>query len=85
MKREIEAVVRVARFAELDERAERCAYWATRSIAERVREVESLRRLWPDLVGDADAPIVRVVHKRSLGDPAPTPPSIPSRDPIRGR
>jgi hypothetical protein len=71
MTRTIAPVVRITRAGELDERAERRAHWAGRSIEERIRELESLRRLWPELVGDADAPIVRVVHKRRLGDPAP--------------
>jgi len=38
-------VVRKVRRAELDEDAERRAYWRTRTPAERVAEVESLRRL----------------------------------------
>jgi elongation factor Tu len=63
----------VRRLADVDERAERRDYWATRSFAERIAEVESLRRLWPEVTGDADAPIVRVVHKRKLGEPAPSP------------
>lgn len=71
MSREIKPVVRIARFADLDERAERRAYWSSRTIEERLREVESLRRLWPELVGDADAAIVRIVHKRRLGEAAP--------------
>jgi hypothetical protein len=64
MTRTIAPVVRIARLAAVDERAERRAYWQARTIDERIREVESLRRMWPELVGDADAPIARVVHKR---------------------
>lgn len=71
--RSIAKVVRIVRLAELDERAERRAYWASRTVAERIAEVESLRRLWPGLTGNPDEPIARVVHKRRLGDPAPAP------------
>ena len=67
-------VVRINRLGEIDERAERRAYWATRSIEERIAEVESLRRMWPELTGNADQPIARVVHKRRLGEPAPAAP-----------
>ena len=75
--RSIARVVRIARLGESDKRAERRAYWASRSIAERIAEVESLRRLWPEITGDPDVSIVRVVHKRRLGEPAPRPPSHP--------
>lgn len=75
MSDRIERVVRISRLGEVDERAERRAFWAGRSIEERIREVESLRRMWPELTGDADAPIVRVVHRRRLGEPAPTKPA----------
>lgn len=67
-------VVRIARLSDVDERAERRAYWATRSMAERLVELEALRRMWPELTGDPDAPIERIVHKRRLGEPAPAPP-----------
>jgi hypothetical protein len=72
--RALSPVVRVARLGEIDERAERRAHWASRPIAERIAEVESLRRLWPELTGDPDQPIARVVHKRRLGEPAPAKP-----------
>ena len=75
VSREIAPVVRIAKLGAIDERAERRAYWAARSIEERIREVESLRRMWPELTGDADAPIVKVVHRRRLGDPAPRRPT----------
>lgn len=74
MTRTIIPVARIARLTDIDERAERRAYWASRSTEERIREVESLRRLWPELVGDLDQPIARVVHKRRLGEPAPAKP-----------
>lgn len=72
--RTISRVVRVARLSDIDERAERRAHWSTRSVVDRLRELESLRRMWPELTGDPDAPIVRVVHKRRLGEPALAPP-----------
>lgn len=73
MTRTIVPVVRIARLGAVDERADRGAHWATRSIEDRIREVESLRRMWPELVGDPDVPIARVVHKRPLRAPAPEP------------
>jgi hypothetical protein len=68
--RAIAAVVRKVKLAELDEVAERRAYWATRTPAERIAEVESLRRLWIEVTGDPDQPIARVMFKRKLGEPA---------------
>jgi len=50
--------------------AERRAYWASQSPAERFAEVESLRRLWIEITGDPDLPMVRVGHRRRLGEPA---------------
>lgn len=67
MKEPIAKVVRIARMNEVDERSERRAFWSSRTIEERIREVESLRRLWPELHGDPDAPIARVVSKRLFG------------------
>ena len=72
--RKIPLVVRVVRRAELDEDAERLAYWRSRTPAERVAEVESLRRLWIEITGDPDLPMVRVVHRRRLGEPPIKPP-----------
>ncbi len=69
-KREIAAVVRRTTLGASDEYAERAAYWKTRSIEERLLEVESLRRLWTEITGDPDEPIVRAVHRRRLGEPA---------------
>lgn len=71
--RAIAAVVRKVKLAELDEVAERRAYWATRTPAERIAEVESLRRLWIEVTGDPDQPIARVMFKRKLGEPAVSP------------
>jgi hypothetical protein len=67
--RAIALVVRKVRLGELDEHGERRAFWADKSPAEKLAELESLRRMWPDLTGDPDEPIVRVVHRRKLGDP----------------
>lgn len=72
--RKIPPVVRKIRRDELDEDAERFAYWRGRTAAERVAEVESLRRLWIEVTGDPDVPMVRVVHRRRLGEPAIKPP-----------
>ncbi len=74
-KRSIAAVVRKSALGAIDETAERRVYWAQQSVAARIAEVESLRRMWIELTGDPDVPIARVVHKRRLGDPpAPGPP-----------
>jgi hypothetical protein len=59
---------------ELDEQTERRAYWAAQPPADRIAEVESLRRLWIEITGDPDLPIVRVVNRHRLGDPAIQPP-----------
>lgn len=72
--RKIPPVVRKVRRDELDEDAERLTYWRGRTAAERVAEVESLRRLWIEVTGDPDVPIVRVVHRRRIGEPAIKPP-----------
>jgi hypothetical protein len=74
MERKIQPVVRKVRRDELDEDAERLAYWRSRTPAERVLEVESLRRLWTEITGDPDLPMVRVVHRRRSGEPAIKPP-----------
>ena len=67
--RTIAAVVRKRRLSELDEPAERRAYWASRTAAERIAEVESLRRLWIEITGDPDVAMARVLSKRRLGPP----------------
>lgn len=72
-RRAIAPVVRKIKLAELDEVAERRAYWASRTPAERIAEVESLRRLWIEVTGDPDRPIERVMFKRRLGEPAVRP------------
>jgi hypothetical protein len=73
-QRAIAMVVRKVRRDELDEVAERRAYWKTQPPEARWAEVESLRRLWIEITGDPDAPMVRVVHRRRLGEPAIKPP-----------
>jgi hypothetical protein len=70
----IARVIRKVRRDQLDEDAERLAYWRSRTPAERIAEVESLRRLWIEITGDPDVPMVRVVHRRRLGEPAIQPP-----------
>jgi hypothetical protein len=71
VRREIAPVVRKARLGEVDEVAERLAYWARQPIEARIAEVEALRRLWIEVTGDPDRPIEKVVHKRRLGESAP--------------
>jgi len=73
-RREIPLVVRKVHRDELDGDTERLAYWRSRSPAERIAEVESLRRLWIEITGDPDLPMIRVVHRRRLGEPAIQPP-----------
>jgi len=66
-------VARKLRFAEVE--AEARAFWASQSPAQRIIELESLRRMWPEITGDPDAPMARVIHKRRRGEPpvkAPT-------------
>lgn len=64
--RAIAPVVRKRRLDDVDEDAERRAYWATRTIEERLLEVEQIRRMWIEQTGDPDAPIARVVQRRRL-------------------
>ncbi len=71
IKRTIAAVVRKSKLGEIDETAERLAYWRAQPIEARLGAVESLRRLWIEQTGDPDLGITRVIHKRKLGDPAP--------------
>ena len=68
--RSISMVVRKVRLDQLDEQAERRAHWQRQSPADRFAEVESLRRLWIEVTGDPDVPMVRAVHRRRLGEPA---------------
>lgn len=68
--RKIAPVFRKMRLEQLDEDAERLAYWQTRTPAERIAEVESLRRLWIEITGDPDEPMELVVHRRRFGEPA---------------
>jgi hypothetical protein len=73
-QRAIPLMVRKVRLDRLDEVAERRAYWRTQSPEARFAEVESLRRLWTEVTGDPDVPMVRVVHRRRFGEPAIKPP-----------
>ena len=68
-ERAIAAVVRIARLGEIDERAEKIAYWSKQTIEAKIFEVESLRQLWVEATGDPDLPIQHVVSKRRLGTP----------------
>jgi hypothetical protein len=63
-------VFRKVRLDQLDEDADRLAYWKTRTPAERISEVESLRRLWIEVTDDPDLPMELVAHRRRLGEPA---------------
>ena len=67
--RTIAGVVRRARLGEVDECAERREYWSGQTTEARLLEVESLRRMWVEITGDPDQPILKVVHKRRLGEP----------------
>ena len=67
MTRTIARVARVSKLGDVDERAERRAYWRTQTFEARILEVESLRRMWPEVTGDPDQPIARVVFKRPFG------------------
>ena len=64
--RAIERIV-IRRRLGADDALERLAYWMARPIAERLLEVESLRRLQIEQLGDPDQPIARVVSRRRLG------------------
>ena len=68
--RAIPPIVRKVRRDQLDEQAEGRAYWQAQTPEARIAEVESLRRLWIEITGDPDIPMVRVVHRRRLGEPA---------------
>ena len=72
-KRTIALVARKLSFEQVD--AERRAYWADKSPADRIIELESLRRMWPEIAGDPDIPLVRVVYRRRRGAPAIKPPA----------
>jgi hypothetical protein len=64
----IAAVVTRRRLTDDDSLA-RLTYWRSRPIAERLAEVESLRRMMIETLGDPDQPIARVIHRRRLGAP----------------
>jgi hypothetical protein len=73
-QRTIPLIARKVRRDELDEVAERRAYWASQPPEARIADVELLRQLWIEITGDPDLPMVRVVHRRRLGEPAIKPP-----------
>jgi hypothetical protein len=66
-KRTIEVVVRRRRLGD-DDDDDTLAYWLARPVAERILEVEALRRMWIGRLGDPDRPMERVVKRRRLGD-----------------
>jgi hypothetical protein len=67
-RRTIEAVVRRSRLGD-DDDADALAYWLAQPVERRILEVEALRRMWIDRLGDPDRPMERVVIRRRLGDP----------------
>ena len=69
MKRTLAIVATVRKRRDVDEDAERRTYWATRTAAERLAEVSSLRAL--RLLERFQAGTVeRVFHRRRRGEPA---------------
>lgn len=66
-KRTIERVVRRARLGD-DDDARTLAYWLAQPIERRILEVEALRRMWIEQLGDPDLPMERVVTRRRLRD-----------------
>jgi hypothetical protein len=65
MTRTIAPVIHRRRLGD-DDAPRRRAYWRSRSIEERILEVEALRRMWIERLGDPDRPIARVVTRRPL-------------------
>ena len=61
MKRSIANVARVLRRQSLNEDAERRAYWASRTVSDRLLALEELRSV--------SVPLVRAVTVRRLGSP----------------
>lgn len=65
-------IARVVRRAKLgdDDGAETLAHWLAQPIERRLLEVEALRRMWIERLGDPDQPMARVIRRRRLGDEA---------------
>lgn len=66
-ERTIERVVRRARLGD-DDDERTLAYWLAQPIEARILEVEALRRMWIDRLGDPDLPMERVITRRRLRD-----------------
>ena len=67
--RVIELGVRRAKLGD-DDDPQTLAYWLAQPMERRILEVEALRRMWIDRLGDPDQPMVRVVTRRRLHDEA---------------
>ena len=67
--RTIERFVRRARLGD-DDDEQTLAYWLAQPIERRILEVEVLRRMWIERLGDPDRPMERVVARRRLRDAA---------------
>ena len=65
--RSIERVVRRTKLGD-DDDARTLAYWLAQPIERRILEVEALRRMWIDRLGDPDQPMARVIARRRLRD-----------------
>ncbi len=66
-ERSIERVVRRATLGD-DDDARTLAYWLAQPVERRLLEVEALRRMWIERLGDPDQPMERVVSMRRLRD-----------------
>ncbi|MBK9036907.1 MAG: hypothetical protein IPL61_37590 [Myxococcales bacterium] len=51
-----------------DDDSDSLAYWLAQPLEARILEVEALRRMWIERLGDPDRPMERVVVRRRLGD-----------------
>lgn len=65
-ERTIERVVRRTRLGDDDDESS-LAFWLAQPIERRILEVEALRRMWIERLGDPDQPMERVVARRRLG------------------
>lgn len=65
LKRNIEWVVNRSRLGEEDDGAS-VRYWLSQPVERRILEVEALRRMWIEQLGDPDRPMMRVIARRKL-------------------